>query len=139
MKTPNTFEEKSKFLAQHWQQVGIFTTGNYVHKKNAPFTIEKDMIHLVSRSSNKVDGALVVYPLATINNSDLKTVLEIQGYDVSNGINREKALSIISPESIIHLSFQAYQFLQRRSFRLPYMDLSIADLYEYGWIVDAPK
>lgn len=107
MKTENTLENKRKFFAQYWGQ------------KILLHVIDDDDIHLLL--NNEMD------------------------YDVKNWLLYLKPVSQISDEDAINLGYgyashlksnldRNIDQLRNLGYALPWMDLSVEDLVEYGWV-----
>ena len=107
MKTENTLENKRKFFAQYWGQ--------------------KILLHVID-----VDDILLL-----LNN-------EIDN-DIKNWLLYLKPVSQISDEDAINLGYgyashlksnldRNIDQLRNLGYTLPWMDLSVEDLVEYGWI-----
>ena len=107
MKTENTLENKRKFFAQYWGQ--------------------KILLHVID-----VDDILLL-----LNN-------EIDN-DIKNWLLYLKPVSQISDEDAINLGYgyashlksnldRNIDQLRNLGYVLPWMDLSVEDLVEYGWV-----
>ncbi|TXG86457.1 MAG: hypothetical protein E6R13_00550 [Spirochaetes bacterium] len=107
MKTENTLENKRKFFAQYWGQ--------------------KILLHVID-----VDDILLL-----LNN-------EIDN-DIKNWLLYLKPVSQISDEDAINLGYgyashlksnldRNIDQLRNLGYALPWMDLSVEDLVEYGWV-----
>ena len=107
MKTENTLENKRKFFAQYWGQ--------------------KILLHVID-----VDDILLL-----LNN-------EIDN-DIKNWLLYLKPVSQISDEDAINLGYgyashlksnldRNIDQLRNLGYTLPWMDLSVEDLVEYGWV-----
>ena len=114
MKTENTLENKRKFFAQYWGQ------------KILLHVIDVDDILLLL--NNEIDNdvknwLLYLIPISQISDEDAVAL----GYtDSKSAIT--KHLKMIGKET------SDADYLRSKSYALPWMDLSVEDLIEYGWV-----
>lgn len=114
MKTENTLENKRKFFAQYWGQ------------RNLLHVIDDDDIHLLlnDEMANDVKNWLLyLIPISQITDEDAVAL----GYtDSKSAIT--KHLKMIGKET------SDADYLRSKGYALPWMDLSVEDLVEYGWV-----
>lgn len=113
MKTENTKENKNKFFAQYF--------GQNVLKY-------KDWVHCVENNPKKEDwnhsGMLLeLKPLEIISDEDAKYL----GFP-------DNISSMIKYIKSIGLELKDTDYLRSRGYALRYMDLSVQDLINYGWV-----
>lgn len=125
MKTENTLENKAKFFAQYWGQK-VFKETKF---HNSP---------LCNINSTFIDGAkdwhLELKPLSKICDEEA-LILSKMRYSFEEYINLENGKCMVScHENQKYLIQIQVDFLRSKGYALPYMDLSVEDLIEYGWI-----
>ena len=144
MKTENTLENKAKFFAQYWGQ-HLIIMGSFLRK-----------IDNLTLDSIENDDLLELKPLSQISDEDviqgitylynitreaLGEILEIKHYDTFSSITTIGiGCNFKTSRSIHHWrgtkkigSFEA-DYFRSKGYALHYMDLSVKDLIEYGWV-----
>ena len=126
MKIENTLENKSKFFAQYWGQ-HLIIMGSFLR-----------IIDHVTLCNIENDDILQLKPLHKISDEYIFELTSHLDFDNSE-INEFKDLIIrnnnewynyFDKQEIIFV----YDYLRSKGYALPYMDLSVEDLIEYGWI-----
>ena len=131
MKTENTLENKAKFFAQYWGQ-HLIIMGSFLR-----------IIDHVTLCNIENDDILQLKPLSKISDEDAKEsgyylgrVINIEG--ILQNSNGEIAKQVFNNYSRVGLLNQipsgCVDYLRSKGYALPYMDLSVEDLIEYGWI-----
>ena len=117
MKTQNTLENKAKFFAQYWgQKCG--------KNKYCNLSVNKSNILNITH--------LELKPLSQISDED---AVEISKFYPSFGSDIRNAVKELFQEwNVLELSIETGDFLRSKGYALPYMDLSVEDLVEYGWV-----
>ena len=126
MKTENNLENKTKFFAQYWGQ-HLIIMGSFLRR-----------IDHVTLCNIENDDILQLKPLSKISDEYIFELTSHLDFDNSE-INEFKDLIIrnnnewynyFDKQEIIFV----YDYLRSKGYALPYMDLSVEDLIEYGWI-----
>lgn len=140
MKTENTLANKAKFFALYW--------GQNVLKS------DKYGLELVSAYFNpgqtRVDGlkglnyCLELNPLTEIKDDEIKYLDELMGliFPALESFDEWRAFfnMVFAEQNSVATEFQVFEiqkgldYLRSKGYALPWMDLSINDLLEYGWI-----
>ena len=105
MKTENTLENKAKFFAQYWGQHVLYFTSDFLRK-----------IDNLTLDSVENDDFLELKPISKISDEEVINL----GYG-----------------NILHLKSNLdrnIDQLRNLGFAVPWMDLEIEDLIDYGWI-----
>lgn len=136
MKTENNLENKAKFFAQYWGQEIVkwnFSAGGHSSMKltvddirlNAPN--ESDFfLELTLLSQITDEDALFIGGLIDLGYFDKKDIIELTKGCINSAIKGSSA-NIICWVNI-------FDYLRSKGYALPWMDLSVEDLVEYGWI-----
>ncbi len=113
MKTPNTPENKAKFLANYWGQQVLGAREN----EGPTFHVSES-----KRLRSKVWYAKLK-PLSSISDKDAIAI---------NCDSRDDFLHY----GVIAESLKSYEadYLRSKGYAVPWMDLSVDDLVEYGWV-----
>ena len=153
MKTQDTLENKAKFFAQYWKQ-DVLCRVIFGKNKN------EIIMHNTPCSNLKlgeiIDSYLELKPLSQISDEDviqgitylynitreeLGEILEIKHYDtfsnittIGIGCNLKTSRSIHHWSGTKKISSVESDYFRSKGYALPYMDLSVEDLIEYGWI-----
>ena len=141
MKTQNTLENKAKFFAQYWKQ-DVLCRVIFGKNKN------EIIMHNTPCSNLKlgeiIDSYLELKPLSQIGDEDAIKVSKIFGLGHLQGAVKELILSIFrtsindsgttSSTNGIKNWLQVFDYLRSKGYALPWMDLSVEDLVEYGWV-----
>ena len=133
MKTQNTLENKAKFFAQYFGQHVLYFSSDFLRK-----------IDNLTLNSIEDDDFLELKPLSQISDEDAIEVSKIFGLGHLQGAIKELILSIFrtsindsgttSSTNGIKNWIQVFDYLRSKGYALPYMDLSVEDLVEYGWV-----
>ena len=105
MKTQNTLENKAKFFAQYWGQHVLYFSSDFLRKI--------DSLTLVGIEN---DDYLELKPISKITDEDAINL----GYGYASHLKSNLDRNIDQ--------------LRNLGFAVPWMDLSVEDLVEYGWI-----
>lgn len=133
MKTQNTLENKAKFFAQYWGQHVLYFSSDFLRK-----------IDNLTLDSIENDDYLELKPLSQISDEDAIEVSKIFGLGHLSGAIKELILSIFrtsindsgttSSTNGIKNWLHVFDYLRSKGYALHYIDLSVEDLIEYGWI-----
>lgn len=104
MKTENTLENKAKFFAQYWGQ-HLIIMGSFLR-----------IIDHLTLGNIENDDILQLKPLSKISDEDAINL----GYGYASHLKSNLDRNIDQ--------------LRNLGFAVPWMDLSVEDLVEYGWI-----
>jgi glycogen debranching enzyme len=115
MKTRNTLENKAKFFAQYWGQKVLSDISNSGNTEIYP--VDASNMYGIDRSY------LELKPLSQITDEDAVML----GYTDSKSAI-DKHFKMIGQYTI------DADYLRSKGYALPWMDLSVEDLVEYGWI-----
>lgn len=127
MKLENTLENKERFLAQYWgQKCGKNKYCNLSVNKSNILNITHLELKSLSQISDE-DCILIFNKFYTDSNlySDTKKI-----YDIKNAIKSNFSEDVVFEEDFIFYT----DYLRSKGYALPYMDLSVEDLVEYGWV-----
>jgi len=141
MKTQNTLENKARFFAHYW--------GNKVFRYFDNLNIDKTLILNHENFGKLHNGYLILTPLSIITDEEANKLVKIlhlkryvdintvEFFDSAEGLFWTIFYSdfkfIKNSQTSIVPSFAVDQ-LRSKSYALPWLDLSIDDLIEYGWI-----
>lgn len=133
MKTENTLENKAKFFAQYWGQRGLVVKtkwANYNHIVDAKGLLATE---------NSTTFFLELTPLFQITDEDaIECFKFIYGDDhvnnILNVLSETKSIFEIKLSIINSRDHLKYDFLRSKGYALPWMDLSVDDLVNYGWV-----
>jgi hypothetical protein len=141
MKTENTLENKARFFAQHWGQkilLRVEATNDtvslgFVNEATMSFLpIFKPVLQLTSLSAITDEDAIHVSKLSFIK--IIKSHTAVSGKSILHGIFKIDfdGMFIRNPEyrEVIDI----VDHLRSKGYALPWMDLSVKELIEYGWI-----
>lgn len=151
MKTENTLENKAKFFAQYWgQKVFKYTRDGSLLTEgigNVLFIPESKAMSFsylelkpLSQISNEdvIEGITYLY---NITREELGEILEIKHYDtfssittIGIGCNFKTSRSIHHWKGTKKIGSVESDYFRSKGYALSYMDLSVKDLIEYGWI-----
>ena len=143
----NTLENKAKFFAQYWCQKIIC----FPHNKNP---IRYDNPNKLLAGTFERNAYLQLKPLSQISDEEAielmrlkiesKGVVDIETIEIENKTLDgytfivkyknwdDERVGFIFKGHTNPLSF--YDFLRSKGYALPWMDLSVEDLIEYGWV-----
>ena len=123
MKTQNTLENKAKFFAQYLGQYVLYFTSDFLRK-----------IDNLTLDSVENDDYLELKPLSQISDEDASKVCDLI-FITNNNLNIQQIKQIvILIESNNWNNYKIFDYLRSKGYALPWMDLSVEDLVEYGWI-----
>ena len=145
MKTENTLENKAKFFAQYWGQHVLYFSSDFLRKiDNLTLnSIENDdflELKPLSQISDKdvIQGITYLY---NITREALGEILEIKHYDTFSSITTiEIGCNFKTSRSIHHwrgtkkIGSVEADYFRSKGYALTYMDLSVEDLIDYGWV-----
>lgn len=134
MKTENTLENKAKFFALYWGQNVKFWT------LNGSENLQK-VSHTYMTKAILEGSTLELIPLPQISDEDAINVAKINGllksppYRVNLAIEsvRLAFLEVVSWGGL-SMPVQMLDYLRSKGYALPFLDLSVDDLVDYGWI-----
>lgn len=124
----NNLENKKKFFAQYWGSPSVMSVGLKLHGVNG-YTL-----HIMD-----ANYTIVLKPLSLITDEDAIECNEIMRFYLKENI-REKILELIeyymNKQSNVNGSdwIKLADFLRSKCYVLPYMNLSVGMLIEYGWV-----
>ena len=131
----NTLKNKKIFFAQYWGQDVV------IHPDQYPTSLEDvvEAIHINFLTNDYENTYLELKPLSSITDEDLRHIY-------NNYARKTYKTTIDSIKGIIinlknfesrkwdYLSIEAWDYLRSKGYALPFHDLSINELIEYGWI-----
>ena len=118
----NTLENKTKLFAQYWGQ-HLIIMGSFLRR-----------IDHVTLCNIENDDILQLKPLSKISDEDA-LILSKMRYSFEEYINLKNGKCMVScHENQKYLIQIQVDFLRSKGYALPYMDLSVEDLIDYGWI-----
>ena len=143
MKTENTLENKAKFFAQYFGQHVLYFTYDFLRK-----------IDNLTLDSIENDDYLELKPLSHISNEDAielmrlkiesKGIVDIETIEIENKTLDgytfivkyknwdDERVGFVFNGHTNPLSF--YDYLRSKGYALSWMDLSVEDLVNYGWV-----
>lgn len=123
MKIQNTLENKAKFFAQYYGQHVLYFSSDFLRK-----------IDNLTLDSVENDDYLELKPLSQISDEDASKVCDLI-FITNNNLNIQQIKQIvILIESNNWNNYKIFDYLRSKGYALPYIDLSVEDLVEYGWI-----
>ena len=129
MKLENTLENKSRFFVQYWRQ-DVLCRVIFGKNKN------EIIMHNTPCSNLKlgeiIDSYLELKPLSQISDEDvIKISKEFPTFksDIRNSVKE-----LFQEFDGLELSMKTGDYLRSKGYALSYMDLSVEDLVEYGWV-----
>ena len=123
MKTQNTLENKARFFAQYWGQHVLYFSSDFLRK-----------IDNLTLDSVENDDYLELKPLSSLTDEDASKVCDLI-FITNNNLNIQQIKQIvILIESNNWNNYKIFDYLRSKGYALPYIDLSVEDLIEYGWI-----
>ena len=121
MKTQNTLENKERFFAQYFGQHVLYFSSDFLRK-----------IDNLTLDSVENDDYLELKPLSQISDEDaIKISKEFYAFksDIRNSVKE-----LFQEFDVLELSMEIGDYLRSKGYALPWMDLSVEDLVEYGWV-----
>ena len=148
MKTENTLENKAKFFDQYWGQKVLSDISNSGNKEIYPvdtsnmYGIDRSYLELkpLSQISDEdvIQGIMITYNKTY---EDLGEILEVKHYNTFSSITTTRAGQNFKTHRSFHhwngdrkIGSMECDYLRSKGYALPYMDLSVEDLVEYGWV-----
>lgn len=119
MKTENTLENKAKFFALYYGQK-VLCTSLYGTVLNG-FWLDKIM-------DGSCDSEIQLKPLESISDEDAAQCWVNDNY-IPKSEDIKFVANLFNPITAINADY-----LRSKGYALPWMDLSIQDLIDYGWI-----
>ena len=128
MKTQNTLENKAKFFAHYFSQNVLYFSSDFLRK-----------IDNLTLDSIENDDYLELKPLSQISDKDLEKCLNILGQRLDLESFRESFIEGLSNRDFYAQFYpvraiEIADYLRSKGYALTYMDLSVEDLVEYGWV-----
>jgi len=133
----NNLENKGRFFAQYYGQ-DVLTVGNAICDNTEEYWIEKSLQHT---------QYLFLKPLSLISDEDAIECLKLFGLtnfkDLNENNNKQDLFAIFSGDDMDIVTpneyhptiyLQLYDYLRSKSYALPYMELSVEQQIEYGWV-----
>jgi hypothetical protein len=123
----NTLENKAKFFALYW--------GQKVKRYNKSPFIELDFVDFIEI---KECDFIELKPLSSISDEDAIEVAKIMKVDIENQLTNQIIEYIHG--CITHfnckgdMSFKISDYLRSRGYALPWMELSVEELVNRGWV-----
>ena len=145
MKTQNTLENKAKFFAQYWGQHVLYFSSDFLRKIDN-LTLDSiendDFLELkpLSQITNEdvIQGIMITYNKTY---EDLGEILEVKHYNTFSSITTTRAGQNFKTHRSIHhwngnrkIGSMECDYFRSKGYAIPYMDLSVEDLVEYGWV-----
>ena len=123
----NTLENKTRFFAQYWGQ-HLIIMGSFLR-----------IIDHVTLCNIENDDILQLKPLSQISDKDLEKCLKILGQRLDLESFRESFIEGLSNRDFYAQFYpvraiEIGDYLRSKGYALPWMDLSVEDLIDYGWI-----
>ena len=145
MKTQNTLENKAKFFVQYWGQHVLYFTSDFLRKiDNLTLdSVENDDYLELKPLSQISDEDVIQGIMITYNKTyeDLGEILEVKHYNtfssittIGIGCNFKTSRSIHHWNGTRKIGSVEADYFRSKGYALPYMDLSVKDLVEYGWV-----
>ena len=151
MKTQNTLENKAKFFAQYWGQKvfkytreGSLLTEGIGNVLFIPESKAMSFSYLELKPLSQISDEDVIRGIMLTYNKtyeDLGDILEVKHYNTFSSITTTRAGENFKTSRSIHhwngdrkIGSKECDYLRSKGYALPWMDLSVEDLVEYGWI-----
>lgn len=146
MKTENTLENKAKFFAQYWWQEVFLLNNNKYRITKSRFNAEtlKQECYLELKPLSQISDEDVIEGITYLYNitrEELGEILEIKHYDtfssittIGIGCNFKTSRSIPHWRGTKKIGSVEADYFRSKGYALHYMDLSVEELIEYGWI-----
>lgn len=123
----NNKENKARFFAQYW--------GQYVLR----FPNNDDYLKIIDWF-NFVNGYLELTSISKITDYDASNIAELSDIMIGNHKDdnyeslKDFKIAIINFYDLKNLPYTAADYLRKKGYAVPYDDLSVEQLIEYGWI-----
>ena len=145
MKLENTLENKAKFFAQYWGQHVLYFSSDFLRKIDSLTldSVENDDYLELTPLSQISDEDVIRGIMFTYNKTyeDLVEILEVKHYNTFSSITTIKAGQNFKTSRSIHhwngdrkIGSKECDYFRSKGYALPWMDLSVEDLIEYGWV-----
>ena len=147
MKTENTLENKRKFFAQYWGQkilLHVIDVDDILLLLNNEIDNDvKNWLLYLTPLSQITDEDAIQGIMFTYNKTyeDLGEILEVKHYNTFSSItttrggeNFKTSRSIHHWNGDIKIGSKECDYFRSKGYALPWMDLSVEDLVEYGWV-----
>lgn len=148
MKTENTLENKRKFFSQYWGQrnlLHVIDDGDDILLllNNEVDNDVKNWLLYLTPISQITDEDVIQGIMITYNKTydDLGEILEVKHYNTFSGItsiglgrNFKTFRSFHHWNGDRKIGSMECDYLRSKGYALPWMDLSVEDLVEYGWV-----
>jgi hypothetical protein len=119
----NTQQNKEKFIAQYWGQKVLN------RKRDGVYTLvtAKLSVYEILESDH-----LLLRDLSSITDEELLDIYYIERVEISTS---DEQKIIIAKYWIMHslFSYAITDYLRSKGFLVPFMDLSVEEIIEYGW------
>lgn len=147
MKTENTLENKRKFFAQYWGQkilLHVIDVDDILLLLNNEIDNDvKNWLLYLTPLSQITDEDAIQGIMFTYNKTyeDLGEILEVKHYNTFSSIKTTRAGENFKTSRSIHhwngdrkIGSKECDYFRSKGYALPWMDLSVEDLVEYGWV-----
>ena len=145
MKLENTLENKARFFAQYFGQHVLYFSSDFLRKINSLTldSIENDDFLELKPLSQISDEDVIQGIMITYNKTydDLGEILEVKHYNTFSSITTTSAGGNFKTHRSFHhwngdrkIGSMECDYLRSKGYALPWMDLSVEDLVEYGWV-----
>lgn len=141
MKLENTLENKTRFFAQYWgQRCGKNKYANLSVNKSNILNITHLELKPLSQISDEdvIQGIMITYNKTY---EYLGEILEVKHYNTFSSITTTRAGENFKTFRSFHhwngnrkIGSMECDYLRSKGYALPWMDLSVEDLVEYGWV-----
>lgn len=131
MKTQNTLENKARFFAQYW---GVKCLKNELLNELIPAQkVDK------SNCNGLPQQFLELMPLSQISDEDVIEITKLTHgskflEQVFTALPKDKVTKYIRHITDGLKNYSKFDYLRSKGYALPYMDLSVEDLIEHGWV-----
>ena len=145
MKTQNTLENKARFFAQYFGQHVLYFSSDFLRKiDNLTLNSIEDDDFLELKPLSQISDEDVIQGITYLYNKtyeDLGEILEVKHYDtfssittIGIGCNFKTSRSIHHWSGTKKIGSVEADYFRSKGYALHYMDLSVEDLVEYGWV-----
>ncbi len=135
----NTIENKTKFLAQYWDQ-------DIIKVEVTEWSSNTRIIDAITIESDSIKQfKILLKPLSSIIDEDVMYLMKIiyPEFDIKEILyKKDRFIYFISQRPIYHISMEcldensiyAFDYLRSKGYALPWMGLSVENQVKYGWI-----
>ena len=145
MKLENTLENKAKFFAQYWGQYVLYFTSDFLRKiDNLTLDSVENDDYLELKPLSQISDEDVIQGITYLYNKtyeDLGEILEVKHYNTFSSITTTRTGENFKTYRSIHhwkgtkrIRSAEADYLRSKGYALSYMNLSVEDLVEYGWV-----